>query len=115
MAMTAYLDVDQGSDFSVIMNLENDDGTAMNIAAATIRIYSQFRKSYNSTTAYAFTTAVVDGINGSFKLSLSGATSSAIKPGRYLYDVEIVNTLDSSKSRVVEGIVTINAEITKIP
>ena len=31
MAMTAYLDVDQGSDFSVIIDLENDDGSPMNL------------------------------------------------------------------------------------
>ena len=30
MAMTAYLDVDQGSDFNVVIDLENDDATPMN-------------------------------------------------------------------------------------
>jgi hypothetical protein len=115
MAMTAYLDVDQGSDFSVIIDLQNDDGTPMNIGSASLQIYSQFRKSYNSSTAYQFTCEVVDGLAGSFKLKLPGVTSSTIKPGRYLYDVELFDSQANTKNRVVEGIVTINAEITKIP
>ena len=113
MAMTAYLDVDQGSDFTAVIDLENDDGTPMNLS--NVSIYSQFRKSYNSSTAYSFTGEIMDAVNGKFSLKLSGITSSTIKPGRYLYDVEVLNTLSNSKNRVVEGIVTINAEITKIP
>ena len=113
MAMTAYLDIDQGSDFHVTIDLENNDGTPMNIAGT--QIHSQFRKSYNSSTAYAFVCEIVDGVNGKFSLTLPGVTSSNIKPGRYLYDVEVYNSSLNSKSRVVEGIVTISPEITKIP
>lgn len=113
MAMTAYLDIDQGSDFTVIIDLENDDGTPMNLS--NVSIYSQFRKSFNSSTAYSFVCEVLDAVNGKFSLKLSGITSSNIKPGRYLYDVELLNTQVGTKSRVVEGIVTINPEITKIP
>lgn len=113
MAMTAYLDIDQGSDFTAVIDLENDDGTPMNLSST--QVYSQFRKSYNSSTAYAFTCEILDAINGKFALKLPGVTSSNIKPGRYLYDVEVFNSTTNSKSRVVEGIITINAEITKIP
>lgn len=113
MAMTAYLDIDQGSDFTVTIDLENDNGTPMNLAGA--QIYSQFRKSFSSSVAYQFTCEVVDQNNGKFSLKLPGTDSSAIRPGRYLYDVEIYNPISQSKSRVVEGIVTINPEITKIP
>jgi hypothetical protein len=34
-------------------------------------------------------------------------------PGRYLYDVEITSS-SGTKTRVVEGIVTVNPEITQI-
>lgn len=113
MAMTAYLDIDQGSDFSVIIDLENDDGSAMNLSGT--QIYSQFRKSYNSSTAYSFVCEILDAANGKFSLKLPGVTSSSIKPGRYLYDVEVLTTVNNAKTRVVQGIVTINPEITKIP
>ena len=113
MAMTAYLDIDQGSDFTATIDLENDDGTPMDITG--MQIYSQFRKSYNSSTAYSFVCQIENALQGKFSLKLSGVVSSTIKPGRYLYDVEMINTLSNSKSRVVEGILSINPEITKIP
>lgn len=112
MAVLANLDIDQGSDFVTEMILENDDGTPMDLRGFSV--YSQFRKSYGSVIAYTFQTAVVDDINGVISLGLSGVSSTAIRPGRYLYDVEIVNSIPV-KTRVVEGIVTINPEITRIP
>jgi len=110
MAVTAYLDIDQGSDFVTEMTLENDNGTPMNLESFTVK--SQFRKSYNSLIGYTFVANITSAVNGRFTLSLSGITSSAIKPGRYLYDVEIYNSM--VKTRVVEGVITINPEITKI-
>jgi hypothetical protein len=44
---------------------------------------------------------------------LPASTSSTIKPGRYLYDIEVTSPL-GEKLRVVEGIVLITPEITKI-
>lgn len=113
MAAVAYLDIDQGSDFTTVIELENDDGTPMNLTG--FAVYSQFRKSYGSTTAYQFTTSVVNAATGKISLSLLGTYSSTIKPGRYLYDVELYSSSSGAKTRVVEGIITINAEITKIP
>ena len=112
MATTVYLDVDQGSDFTTEMTLQNNDGTAMNLTGFSV--YSQFRKNYSSTIAYTFITNVTNAFQGVITLTLLGTASSNIKPGRYLYDVEIVDAVPR-KTRVVEGIITINAEITKIP
>ena len=110
MATTAYLDIDQGSDFTSEMTLENDDGTPMSLLGFNIR--SQFRKSYNASIGYDFIATITDAAQGKFTLSLPGMTSSNIKPGRYLYDVEIYN--NAAKTRVVEGVIAINPEITKI-
>jgi len=113
MATSVYLDIDQGSDFTTEITLENDNGTPMNLTGYTV--YSQFRKSYGSSTAYAFTCTVSNALHGKITLSLSGVTSSAIKHGRYLYDVEVISIVGFGKTRVIEGIITINPEITKIP
>ena len=112
MAISAYLDIDQGSDFISDIELENDDSTPMNLNGFTV--YSQFRKSYGSTIGYSFNAIVADAMNGVIRLTLSGISSSGIKPGRYLYDVEILS-LSGTKTRVVEGILTIYPEITRIP
>lgn len=113
MATTAYLDLDQGSDFVSEFTLENDDESLMNLL--TFDIYSQFRKSYGSVIGYNFNAQIVDPNNGKITVSLSGEQSSALRPGRYLYDIEIKNRLTGVKTRVVEGILTINPEVTKIP
>jgi len=71
------------------------------------------RKSYSSSTVYAFTASVYDAANGKVRLQLSAANSSVIPAGRWLYDVEITSAA-GSKTRVVEGIVTITPQITQI-
>lgn len=112
MAMSAYLDIDQGSDFTTELTLENDDDTPMNLTGFSV--YSQFRKSYSASTGHSFVCLITNAAQGKVSLSLVGSASSNIKPGRYLYDVEIVSS-SGSKTRVVEGIITLNPEITKIP
>ena len=112
MASIVYLDIDQGSDFAVELDIQADDGTPMNLTG--FQVYSQFRKSYNSVIGYQFETQVLNGPAGKIKLTLNGVTSSDIRPGRYLYDIEVYSP-GNSKTRIVEGIVTINPEITRIP
>lgn len=112
MATIAYLEIDQGSDFTAELSLENDDGTPMNLSG--FEVYSQFRKSYGSLTGYSFDSSIADPQNGTIRLELLGEASSLIKPGRYLYDVEVVS-INNRKTRVIEGILTINPEITRIP
>lgn len=112
MAITADLDIDQGSEFVATMDLQNDDETPMNLTG--FQVYSQFRKSYMSTLGHNFIAEVVNAATGKIQLKLTGTYSSSIRAGRYLYDVELVSQT-GSKTRVVEGIVTINPEITKTP
>ena len=44
-------------------------------------------------------------------LTLLATVTSGMDPGRYLYDV-VVTSAGGTKTRVIEGIVTINAGIT---
>ena len=74
---------------------------------------SQIRKSYGSTTAYNFNASIYDVNLGKIRIQLSDEESGAIKPGRYLYDIEISSSA-GEKLRVVEGIVLVTPEITKI-
>lgn len=112
MAVTAHLDIDQGSDFTAEFTLENDNETPMNLTGS--QVFSQFRKSFGSTVGYSFVTAITNATQGKITISLTGLQSTSIKPGRYLYDIEILS-YSGVKTRVVEGILTINPEITRIP
>lgn len=115
MAITVNLNIDQGADFSTVLTLQDDDGNPTNLTGSSI--YSQFRKSYGAVTGYSFVVATPSPTSGAFTLSLSAAASSAIKHGRYLYDVEITTTSGGTTitSRVIEGMITISPQITKLP
>jgi hypothetical protein len=113
MAAISNLYIDAGSLFSVIVSVKNSDQNPMNLTGYTVA--AQIRKSYGSTTAYNFTASVFDALTGKIRLQLTAEQSSAIKPGRYLYDIEISSVANpGQKTRVVEGLVIITPEITKI-
>jgi hypothetical protein len=77
-------------------------------------VKSQIRKSYSSSVAYNFTATVYDAIAGKVRIQLTNTQSEAIPPGRYLYDIEITQTSTGTKTRVIEGIVTVTPQITQI-
>lgn len=110
MATVSNLYIDQGSDFSVIVTLNNQDGTPIDLTNATVA--SQFRKSYTSSTATNFTVSIYNALQGKIRMQLSAVTSSGVAAGRYLYDVEVVFQT-GEKKRALEGIVVLNPEITR--
>lgn len=115
MATFAYLDIDQGSDFNIEVMIDDDDNPqnfGMDLSGFTA--HSQFRKNFGSSTAYAFEAEITDFDKGIVTLTLAGEDSSNILPGRYIFDVEIYNASSGVKLRVLEGIVTISPEVTKV-
>lgn len=112
MATVSNLYVDQGTTFSSIVDLQNQDGTPLNLTGYTVA--GQMRKSYQSSTAISFVCTIHgDAVDGRIKLQLAPATTTGIRAGRYIYDVEITNTISGDKFRVLEGIVILNPEITR--
>lgn len=111
MATVSNLYIDQGSDFSAIVTLQNQDGTPINLTGFTVK--SQFRKSYQSSSATDFTVSVYNALQGKVRLQLPAASSTGIQPGRYLYDVEITSPANERK-RALEGIIVLTPEITRI-
>jgi hypothetical protein len=69
------------------------------------------RKSYYTNTSIDFTAAISLPLDGEVTISLTAVQTSAIKAGRYVYDIEI--TGDGETLRALEGIVVINPEVTK--
>ena len=45
-------------------------------------------------------------------MSLTAAQTAALKPGRYVYDLELTKA-DTTISRIIEGVITIRPEVTK--
>lgn len=111
MATISNLYVDAGSTYSNIITVSGNNGQPLNLTGYTVA--SQMRKSYQSSTAYNFTASLYIPMQGKVRLQLSDEQSEAIPPGRYVYDVEITSPTGTT-TRVVEGIVTVNPQITKI-
>ena len=110
MAVLSNLSIDQGSDFSAEVIVEDANGDVANLTGYTGA--GQIRKTYTSSTAVAFGVAVTNATSGLLTLTLTNAVTNAMKAGRYVYDVEITKTSNGEKTRVVEGQVTINPGVT---
>ena len=109
MATINNLVIDQGTTFSMDLNVTNDDGTAKDLANYSVA--AQIRKSYGATKV-DFTTAKVDA-EGKITLSLTAAQTSALKAGRFVYDCEITATSPAETLRIIEGIITVTPEVTR--
>lgn len=111
MAAISNLYVDAGSTYSNIITVGASNGSPLDLTGYTVA--SQMRKSYQSSTAYNFTASVYSALNGKVRLQLTHEQSEAIPPGRYIYDVEMTSP-SGTTTRVVEGIVTVTPQITKV-
>lgn len=111
MATVTNLYVDQGAFFRTYVTVANTNGTPLDLTGFTAA--SQMRKSYQSTTAYNFTTSISNPTQGRVRVELLSEQSRVIPAGKYLYDIEVTSPT-GERTRVVEGIVLINPEITKI-
>jgi len=111
MATVSNLFVDAGANYSNIITVAASNGQPLDLTGYTVA--SQMRKSYQSSTAYNFTASIYNAATGKVRLQLSDTQSAAIPAGRWLYDVEITSP-SGTKTRVVEGIVTVSPQITQI-
>lgn len=112
--MAAYVElyVDQGSTFNNTITL-TDDITNANVNVMGYIIRSQMRRSYYSANATAnITCTITDAAQGEVTMSMDANTTANIKSGRYLFDLETIDTLGIT-SRVLEGIITVNPRVTR--
>ena len=110
MATISNLVVDQGTTFSSIITVTDQTGTPLNITGYTVK--SQFRKSYQSSSAVNFTASIYDAVAGQVRLQLNPSDTTDIQAGRYLYDIELTSPI-GDKFRALEGLVIVTPEITK--
>lgn len=113
MSRQSNISVDQGTDcyFNVVVDDQNGNPILLSGFTAT----AQIRKHYNAQTAINFTVTINTSATPNFitlYLPANASTLAAnVNPGRYYYDVNVVNT-QNIKTRVVEGIVTIRGQVT---
>jgi hypothetical protein len=111
MASAHNLYIDQGADFNAQIQIFDDNNAPWDLTGYTGQ--AKIKKSYYSTSSIDFTISFAnDRTSGNIILALSSQQTSQMEQGRYLYDVVITNA-SSKKTRVLEGIVTINPGVTK--
>ena len=111
MATISNIYLDQGADYSSTITLTGSNNTPLDLS--DYEVDSQMRKSYSSSQYYTFTCIVIDALEGKIRLQMPAATSENIKPGRWLYDIEITHP-SAGRKRVVEGVVIVTPQITRV-
>jgi hypothetical protein len=102
--------LEQGTTFNTTITLDDVYGDIYDLTGYTAN--SQIRKSYYSSNATAVFSTSVNAGTGTITLSLDTPTSANIKPGRYVYDTIITDTL-GNKTRVLEGVIDVSPCVTR--
>ena len=111
MAVYSNIVVDQGADYSASIDVADSDGDNIDLSGYTAA--GQIRKTYSSSTAVDFTVSVATPASaGVLNISLTSTQTSAMKAGRYVYDIEITNA-GGTVTRVLEGQVEVTPGVTQ--
>ena len=112
MAAIANLTIDQGATFSSDVTVKDANNNAFDLTGYTAQ--AKMAKGFQSTkTRTAITcTVAADATTGVITLSLTADQTSNLDEGRYVYDLEILQTSSSTVTRVIEGIITVRPQVT---
>ena len=97
--------IDQGANVVIDINVANTGGSAVDLTLYTANVgYRRHHESANA--GYMGTTL---NANGLMVIALPSANATAAASGRYVYDVKITRTSDSTSFIIQDGILTILA------
>ena len=110
LSAVTNLVVYQGADFETSFFVTKDNGSSFDLTGYSGA--SKIKKHYESSTSTDMTVEITaPAFVGAVKLSLSNAVTSAMTPGKYVYDV-VLTASDGIKSRVLEGVLTVVEGVT---
>ena len=110
MASISNIFIDQGATFTTTVTVTDSSGSAVNLSGYSVA--AQIRKTFLSASATAFTASISNASSGEITISLSPTQTAALEAGRFVYDVVITGS-GGTKTRVVEGQVTVNPSVTR--
>ena len=110
MAIAQNIIIDQDSDYSQQFEAKTDAGVVIDLTGSTLD--GMIRKSFASTTATSFTTAIVSATAGTFTLALTDVQSAALDRGRHVYDVRVTDST-STITRIQSGVATVSPSVTR--
>ena len=98
--------IEQGTDYQEVFTVNNPDGSPLNLTGHTGT--AKIRKFPESAVSTPFTVGIVSAA-GQVVVSLANTVTQDLKAGRYYYDVIITSSATSKKTKVVDGMVLVNA------
>jgi hypothetical protein len=111
MSIYANLSVDQGADFSTTVYVDGPTNDPVDLTTYTV--FGQIRKSYSSSRSVDFEVVIADADAGEILLKLSSSVTSAMKPGRYVYDVILID--DEGKiTKFLGGQLEVNPSVSRL-
>ena len=110
MAILANLFIDQGTDFSITVDVSDSAGAVLDMTGYSAA--GQIRKTYESSTVSATFTTSINESGGQVTLSLTDTVTSAISAGRYVYDLNVTSS-GGQTTRVVEGQAIVTPGVTR--
>jgi hypothetical protein len=112
MATTVNHDMDQGTNFAFTILAKDGNNIPIDLSSG-YTAHAQMRKYYSSS-SYVTLTASITGTTGNITVSLGPTATAAIKDGTWFYDVELHSNNGSTVQRVVQGMITVYPEVTKL-
>ena len=111
VAGTYDIVIDQGSDFSIQIQVQQNDA---NVNLSTHSARAQLRPTLTSNTKTAdFTCTITDSANGILTMALGHGTTTNVTAGKYFYDLELVNTSANTVTRLIQGVARVTQEVTR--
>jgi len=102
--------IEQGYDFDTSFQLaDTRTNTPLKLIDASTE--AQLRKHYGASTSVSFASTITNAELGIIQISLTAAQSVSLKPGRYVYDVKILN--NGREYKAVEGAALVRAGVTR--
>jgi len=103
--------INAGATFSQQFELaQSDDSAPLNLTGYALA--GQIRKHSGSSNPTTFAVSAMDVAGGVILISLTPAQTTALKSGRYVYDIVITDAA-GDKTRVVEGSVLVREGVTR--
>lgn len=112
-AVPINLLIESGEDWSVSFNLRDEYEEYINLTSFAVA--AKMAKNYRKTaTKINLNPVITTSTAGEITLTLNSTQTSALKFGRYVYDVIITAPLNQGgdKKKVVEGIITVQEGVT---
>ena len=110
MAIIANLYIDQGTDYTITVDVTDSAGDILDLTGYTAT--AQMRKTYSSSSLSATFTTSISAVAGQVTISLTDTQTSALEAGRYVYDLNIESGT-GVKTRVIEGQAVITPGVTR--